>query len=229
MDIHAFAVDLEENYKLNQDPKRAQKMKAYMKNRYDFYGIPSPKRSIILKELLKSHKVGSIDDLVVLTEILWKKPQREFQYVAMDLLGKREKHLNQSHLNSIEHFICTKSWWDTVDWLAGHAIGNIFRTNQELIQAAKDSWMKTNNIWLQRTLLLFQLFYKEDTDKVLLGELIQELKTHQDFFIRKAIGWALRQYSKNNREWVINYVKKNADLSPLSKKEALKWLNKNKT
>ncbi|MCK5077528.1 MAG: DNA alkylation repair protein, partial [Calditrichia bacterium] len=117
----------------------------------------------------------------------------------------------------------TKSWWDTVDFIATNLVGPLFEKYSELIIPYTKKWMDSGNIWLQRTSILFQLKYKEKTDFKLIIGFIQQCSSSNEFFIQKAIGWILREYSKTDASTVIEFVKNNK-LAPLSEREALKWL-----
>ena len=121
--------------------------------------------------------------------------------------------------------IITKSWWDTVDRIASRLVGFYFREHKELIEPYTEKWMYYGNMWLQRTALLFQLKYKKETDTDLLFGYIQALAESPEFFIQKAIGWALREYSKTAPKTVKQFVDSTL-LAPLSKREALKIINK---
>ena len=124
-----------------------------------------------------------------------------------------------------EFMIINKSWWDTVDMIASHLVGTHFKRFPGLIPAYTEKWMASGNFWLQRTALLFQLKYKKETDVELMSDLIKRLAGEKEFFIRKAIGWVLREYSKTDPEIVINFVE-NQQLSNLSRTEALKVNNR---
>lgn len=154
---------------------------------------------------------------------LWQQRIREFHYVAMELLYKHVRKQAEGTLPLIEHVIVTTSWWDTVDFLAARVVGEYFKHFPKEIPGIRRKWMDSCNIWLQRTVLLFQPFYKTKTDTTLLGHSIRELGGNTDFFIRKAIGWALRQYARTNPEWVRNFVGQ-VNLSGLSTREAMKHL-----
>lgn len=117
--------------------------------------------------------------------------------------------------------ITHQSWWDTVDFIATKLLGAYFKTYPEEKEKYVNKWLKSNNIWLQRSALLFQLKYKTDLDTVLLSCTITSLLGSKEFFINKAIGWVLREYSKSNPEWVIDFVNEN-HLTALSKREALR-------
>jgi len=141
------------------------------------------------------------------------------------LVEKSIKHVNKDFISVIEFMITNKAWWDTVDMIATHHVAALFRRFPEMIPVYTKKWLNSQNIWLQRTALLFQLKYKDKTDTTLLFDMIRKLAGHKDFFIRKAIGWVLREYSKTAPDAVIQFIDQN-QLSPLSKREALKVISK---
>jgi 3-methyladenine DNA glycosylase AlkD len=160
---------------------------------------------------------------------LWKMDERECQFTAVDLLNRMKRNLGPDQLPLMEYLITTKSWWDTVDGVAGWLVGAILGKHPESIKPTTDSWMESGNIWLQRSCLLFQLNYKKDTDLDLLFGFIERLSDHKSFWIRKAIGWILREYSKTDPETVRHYVDAHPELSGLSKREALKVIERNRS
>lgn len=203
--------------------EKAIGMEKYMKNLFPFLGITSPERKLICKELLAKKNLPEKSEAIKFSKILWNKNEREFQYVAMDLLDKYKKQLEVDDIVWIEKLIVTKSWWDTVDFLATHLAGEYFKKHKNKIDLITNQWNKSDNIWLQRSSLLFQLKYKNNTNSILLEKYILNLKNSKDFFIRKSIGWVLREYSKTNPSWVIQFLEKN-ELSNLSVREASKYL-----
>jgi 3-methyladenine DNA glycosylase AlkD len=138
-------------------------------------------------------------------------------------LDKYKKQLEVDDIVWIEKLIVTKSWWDTVDILATHLAGEYFKKHKNKIDLITNQWNNSDNIWLQRSSLLFQLKYKQNTNVFLLENYILNLKESNEFFIRKSIGWILREYSKTNPAWVIQFLQKN-ELSNLSVREASKYL-----
>jgi 3-methyladenine DNA glycosylase AlkD len=214
---------LEERFISLTDADEAAKMKKYMKDRYDFYGVKSPVR----KQLYREHRRlnGLIPDgqIEVITRWCWKAPQREWQYFVMEFLGKVARKAAPEIISLYEYMIVNKSWWDSVDFLASNLVGPYLMKYPERITELTGEWMRSENIWLQRTCVLFQLKYRDQTDTVLLSSFIEQLKGSKEFFIRKAIGWALREYSKTNPEFVKSFVA-DQKLSGLSEREALKWL-----
>jgi len=198
-------------------------MAKYMKNRFPYLGIKTPKRKELLKDFYEENGLPEMQELKQITLDLWELPEREFQYVAIGLLRKFTKKWDENFIELFEQLIITKSWWDTVDGLASWMVGEHFKRFPYIRNKYIDRWMKSGNMWLQRTCLLFQLSYKAKTDDMLMGSVIMALNGSDEFFINKAIGWILREYSKTDAHAVINFVKNN-ELAPLSNREALKWL-----
>jgi 3-methyladenine DNA glycosylase AlkD len=163
--------------------------------------------------------------LIEVVELLWALPQREFQYLAMELIKKRIKYMDENFIRFLEELVIVKSWWDTIDFIAANLISVHFQKYPDLIIPVVSRWMDSGNIWLQRSCVLFQLKYKGKTDLKLLYKLIDRLNDSKEFFIQKAIGWILREYSKTNPDEVKEYVV-NHELKPLSKREALKIINR---
>jgi 3-methyladenine DNA glycosylase AlkD len=201
----------------------AEAMSAYMKDHFPFLGIKTPKRTALTRDFIKANGLPSREELSQVVRELWALPEREFAYSAMFLMERMRKQLVADDLALIEELIVTKPWWDTVDLLASHLVGHLLALHPELIEAQTDQWMQSGDLWLQRTCLLFQLGYKAKTDEPLLFSFIKRLKDSKEFFIRKAIGWALREYGKTNPESVRQFVAQ-TELSPLSAREALKHI-----
>jgi 3-methyladenine DNA glycosylase AlkD len=197
-----------------------------MKGKFTFYGIQSPLRKEIFKEHIIKYGIPPESDKYEIVRWFWEAPQREYQYLTMELLGERKKHIEPEIIDLYEYLIITKSWWDTVDFISANLVGAYFKKLPESIEILTEKWSHSGNIWLQRSCLLFQLKYKSETDTKLLVSFIKPLKSSNEFFIRKAIGWALREYSKTDADFVVQFIKANK-LSGLSEREALKWL-KNK-
>ena len=203
------------------NPDKAVEMAAYMKKRFDFLGIPTPLRRKLCKPLFKEMKPQAPDwDFV---EACWESPYREMQYVATDYLNALVEQLTPQDLSRIELLITRKSCWDTVDAL-DKVIGGIFLNFPE-IRAQLIHWSQHDNIWLRRVAIDCQLSLKRQTDQTLLSEVIQNNFGQSEFFINKAIGWALREYGKTNPDWVKNFVQQHKEkMAPLSVREALKRL-----
>ncbi|MFZ1703869.1 MAG: DNA alkylation repair protein [Saprospiraceae bacterium] len=208
----------------NRDAKRAVGMEAYMKNNFTCLGIDSPTRKLLVQQFHQKLNIKKLNrDLV---SSLWILPDREYQYVAMDHLKKFTKQLKAEDISWIETLITTKSWWDTVDFLAVHPVGFICKNNPHIITQRVEKWINSDNIWLIRTAILFQLKFKEKLDFNLVQKYILLHDKSKEFFINKASGWILREYAKTNPFEVIQFVDANPQLSNLTKREALKHQNK---
>lgn len=204
---------------VNQD--KAPQMAAYMKDRFPFLGVQATKRNEITREWTPSIKELYFWETI---EALWEEEEREFQYVAVELLKKRK--VNSFHPDDdarIRRLIVSKSWWDTVDLIASSTLGNYLKRFPERTEAVITDYSESENIWLMRSTLIFQIKYSKSCDFELLKKLILKFRTINEFFIQKAIGWALRQHSKTDPEAVRNFVSQ-TDLSPLARREASKYL-----
>lgn len=210
----------------NADPDNAKRMTAYMKHNFSFFGIPASKRRPLIADLLKSTRRKSRAEILTIVRTLWAFDEREFQYIAMDLLVRHLAKLKDSDIECIEHLIVNKSWWDTVDYLANRMVGHHFKKYPGIRDAYEPVWLASSDIWLNRTCLLYQLSYKTNTDEDRLTHHIESLLSKKEFFIQKAIGWSLREYSKTNSIFVRDFVASH-EMSGLAAREALKWLNRN--
>lgn len=222
----AYLQALIRQYEDKRDPLRAAQMKKYMKDHFEFYGISTPERRGIMSEHIREFGLPDRATIEDIARHLWEMEERECQSTVIDLLNRMKKDLGQDELPLMEYLIITKSWWDTVDGLAGWLVGDIMKKYPAQIKPVTGRWMDSGNIWLQRSCLLFQLKYKQDTDLDLLFGFIEKLSDHKSFWIRKAIGWVLREYSKTDPQTVKQYVDAHPELSGLSKREALKFINR---
>jgi len=220
--MQPFTLSLKSLFEQNANPAQAGPMKKYMRDQFEYLGIKSPQATVLLRKHINEYGLPPLDHLDIILRELWALPQREFQYTAITLASKLEKKIEPEFINTIEYLITTKSWWDTVDALAGHAVGSQFKRFPAVKEKYIKKWRKSENFWLRRTTLLFQLGYKKETDFDLMCELIRENLGSDEFFINKAIGWALRQYAHTNPAPVKKFVKATKDLHPLSRREALK-------
>lgn len=205
----------------NIDPNQAEKMSAYMKNKYQFLGIPKPK----LKEITKPYLIQSrqYDFDWEFVDICWRKDYREAQYVAISYLEMNSKKFVDKDLPKLKHLIVKKSWWETVDSIDA-MVGSIILKNKEL-ESTMLEWSLSDNIWLRRVAIDYQQEYKEKTNTNLLEQIICNNIGSNEFFINKAIGWSLRDYSKVNPEWVKDFlIRYQEQLSSLSIKEASKYI-----
>lgn len=223
--MRSYIVPLHKLLSQNAHPENPIHMKQYMKDQFEFFGIKSVERKKLTRKFFTAQGIPSKHDYKEVIQELWDLPQREFQYAALDILEHLVKKRIQVKIELLEYLIMTKSWWDTVDWMATRIVGVCFRQNPELITQTYSRWMEIDNIWLQRVCILFQLKYKEKTDVKLLFSTIQELSGSEEFFIQKAIGWALREQLKIDPAVVQKFVDEN-ELAPLSRREALKVLKR---
>ena len=206
-----------------RNPEAAAGARAYMKNQFEFLGTGTQKRRDLMKEFFSEYGYPEPSELKEFSLYLWELPEREYQHLALDTLRKMARKLRKEDILWIEKLIIRKSWWDTVDGLSSWIVGEYFKEFPQQIKPVTEKWMDSDNMWLQRVCLLFQLHYKESTDTKLLAHYITRLSKHPDFFIRKAIGWILRQYSKTDPEWVRDYIDKH-ELSGLSVREGSKYI-----
>jgi 3-methyladenine DNA glycosylase AlkD len=213
------------NRQANQDD--AEPMKKYMRDQFEFFGIRSPILKQSMKDFLKEYGLPSKEELPSFIKEAWSRPEREMQYATFTIVEKLKKQMSKEDIEWIEYTIVNKSWWDTVDHIAKHIAGYYLMKFPEEIENVTKRWVQSKNIWLMRSAILFQLGYKDKTDKELLAKIIRDTKYDQDFFIRKGIGWALREYAYTDADWIWEFVHKE-ELSPLSYKEAIKNIKKTK-
>ena len=219
---HPYLKEIKKIYAANGDANNAKGAKAYLLNQFDFYGIKTPLRRQICKAFYKSNPIKDHNELSTLIKECFGEPQRELHYFAIELLGYHKKLWCKQTIPLIEWMITHNSWWDSVDSTNSFVISKYFLQFPEAIEPVTSKWNQSSNKWLQRMSLLFQLLYKDKTDTILLSKYIENTQLEEDFFIRKAIGWALRAYAYTDPKWVKNFVKTHPQLSNLSKKEALK-------
>lgn len=199
-------------------------MSSYMRNKFKFLGIKSPKRKEIFKEIFENFKNNKEIDKEFVVKF-FNKDYREFQYIAIDYLIKMKKYFLKDDIFFIKDLIITKSWWDIVDLIASNLLGEICKKYLSLIDEQIVFWINDDNMWIRRSSIIFQLRYKENTNLEILQKSIESNIDDNEFFIQKAIGWALREYSKTDYKWVINFIN-NHNLSKLSKREAEKYIKR---
>jgi 3-methyladenine DNA glycosylase AlkD len=210
-----------ETFRAAADPERAVQMKAYMRGQFPFLGIPTPERKKLSQPFLKTIDKGYVDwDFIF---ALWEQPEREFQYFACAVLFELEAALAPADIPNLRRLAVTKSWWDTTDGL-DRIVGGIALRHPE-VNEILIAWSMDNNIWLRRIAIDHQLIRKDETDTALLERIIVNNLGQTEFFINKAIGWSLREYSKTNPDWVRGFIKRHGDkMAPLSVKEASKYI-----
>jgi 3-methyladenine DNA glycosylase AlkD len=203
------------------NPSEAAGMKRYMRDLFDYYGIKKPVRAVYMRDFYKTHGLPSAEEWLPIVSELWNDPHRECQYIAQEMVRKCYKYWDVSDLPFFENLVTTKSWWDTVDFIASNVIGRYFQKFPDNIHSYVRRMNASQNTWLIRVSILFQLKYKDQTDEALLFEMIMPHLGSNQFFIQKAIGWSLRQYAKFQPDSVLRFVE-NRPLKPLSRREALK-------
>lgn len=215
---------LQAAFKQNANAENASAMLAYMKGQFAFYGIKSPERREITKSFLAEFGQPVPFDPEVY-HALWNAEQREYQMFALDLLRKQAKKVEKADLGLIEELITTKSWWDTVDGLANWVCGPYFQKFPDQRDKIIPVWVKSDNMWLRRSSIIFQLGFKQKTDFNLLKKNIELNLGNKEFFINKAIGWSLREFGKTEPELVRDYAESMKEkFHPLSYREAVKNL-----
>lgn len=213
---------LREGFNREANPAEAVTMNAYMKDIAPYYGLNSEARRALQKEIMGEWK-PNWNQLSFFAEEGWQNEEREWQYCSIETLWKHKKIWPDEAINLIERLIISKSWWDTIDTLAATHCGYFFSKHPDKIPAYIPDWIASNNLWLNRSAMLFQLKYRDKTDVALLKQSIVPHLHSKEFSHQKAIGWVLRQYARTDQEWVKDFVAGHP-LKPLSKREALKHL-----
>ena len=205
-----------------KDSKNAGPMEAYMRHQFFFLGIAAPERNALYKKYFPKAKKTKIIDWNFV-DTCWRKEPREYQYVAANYLKAMQSYLTENDLPKLERLVVTKSWWDTVDIL-DRVVGSLVYDHPELEEIIL-KWSLSDNIWLRRVAIDHQLLRKEKTNVQLMEKILLHNLNQTEFFINKAIGWALRDYSKMNPAWVAGFIEKNKErMADLSIKEASKYL-----
>ena len=220
MKLLDLITDLEEN----RNELLAESMSKYMQDKFRFLGVRGATRTEIYKKYFPDARKNKVIDWDFV-ERCWNKEEREFQYVVVYYLKAMQKFLKREDISRLKYLIVTKSWWDTVDLLA-KVVGSLVLRIEGYDQIMLE-WSKDSNIWLKRVAILYQLSLKEKVDKQVLERILVNNLGDSEFFINKAIGWALRNYSKFNPEWVREFIEKNKNgIANLSLREASKYLDK---
>jgi 3-methyladenine DNA glycosylase AlkD len=205
------------------DPARAVGMRAYMLDQFAFLGLPAPVRRAAVKSLI-ARPWDAPQALLAAAHALWQRPEREYRYTAIDLLARHHRLLVVGHVPDLRALLETDPWWDTVDGLTA-VLGDIVRADRAAGQAIMDDWIADGGFWVRRAAMLHQLGWRLETDRTRLFGYATRLAGEKEFFIRKAIGWALRDFARWDGAAVRDFVAANEGaLAPLTRREALKHL-----
>jgi len=222
MDARAIADQVRTALAAESDPVRAVGQQAYMKSDMPFYGVPVPRVRAITRTVAGRH-LGDVADVEAVARELWDDAtRREERYAAIAATGLRPAVGRPELIPLHEYQARTGAWWDFVDEIA-HRIADLLEACPQLASAQVRTWMTADSLWLRRLAILSQLQRRDRTDAALLTDVIEANSADGEFFIRKAIGWALRDYARTAPGWVRAFVEAH-DLSPLSRREALKHL-----
>lgn len=208
------------------DPPKGEEMSRYMRNLFPYLGITTPDRRAATRGVIRSARSASSDELLEFAARCWEVPERELQYVATDVLKEGRANLQPGDVDALRGLIATKSWWDTVDALASPTVGSLVERDPAL-KLVMDEWIDSDDIWVARTAIIHQLRFKQRTDRDRLFAYALRRSADTEFFIRKAIGWGLREYSKTAPEAVAAFVDEHeGQFSGLTVREARKHLNR---
>ena len=219
-----YLVEFHKHFSPHSNKENADYMEAYMKHKFQFLGIRSQERNALLSEFISIHgkpKPETIEDIMI---GLYSFPYREYHYCAIDLFRKIIRKPQDDYIYIIEYMLEYHQWWDTVDSISSNLVGSVFSKHEAVRDKYFKKWVNSDDMWLNRAAIIFQLKYGNNTNTELLTRSIEPHIESKEFFHRKAIGWALRQYSKFNHEWVRSFVETHPNLSKLSASEATKYL-----
>lgn len=227
MDAKKTAKDLTDFLKKHENLSYAPKMKKYMRDKFEFIGLKKDIRQALCIKFWENNTPPAINELQELVIELWKSPYRELHYHALEMMAKQLKKLDSTWIPFWEKLLVQNSWWDSVDFLIPRLISPMLLNYPALMVPYSLKWIDSDNFWLQRSAIIFQLKYKDKTNQQLLFDYILSRADSKEFFVQKASGWALREYTKTNPNAVIHFVETYKDLlSNLTKREALRLLIK---
>lgn len=222
--VKEFVGELRKVFSELSNEEIAAGQKAYMKDNFEFLGLKTQTRRDLAKPFMAREHLPAKDDALDIIKECWKQDEREFQMFGQDFLLKFTKKLDKKDISFLEYLVTHKSWWDTVDLIATRGVGDYMKKFPEQRVKYVEKWCAQDDMWLRRTAILFQLKYKKDTDLDLLTYAIENNMGSKEFFINKAIGWVLRDYSRVDAQWVLDFVDAHPDLSNLSKREATRLI-----
>ena len=211
------------------DPERAPQQQAYMKSEMPFLGVAVPQCRRIAASAFRVHPLTDPDAWEAAILGLWRRAAfREERYAAVELLNlpRCSRWIEPRRVPLIEELVVTGAWWDYVDAIAGRAVGAMLAAHPRTTKTLLRGWARSDNVWKRRTAILAQLRSKRATDRKLLSDVIEPSIGEREFFLRKGIGWALREFSKTDPDWVTEFIAAHGGLSGLSRSEALKHLER---
>ncbi|MGO2065515.1 MAG: DNA alkylation repair protein [Lactococcus lactis] len=231
-------INIIEEFRQYKNEENAEKQAAYLRHQFEFIGLKTPERRLLAKDFLKEKKADKQIDWELVFEF-WNLPEREFQYLALDYLHQMKKWVIFDDMEKIKKLTVSKSWWDTVDAL-DELVGHLLLTGRkqatendstayEQVKTLVKEWAQAENFWIRRIAIDCQLSFKNQTDLELLSYNIEKnllgSSFADEFFITKAIGWALRDLAKTNSAWVIKFIEEHENkMAKLSIREASKHL-----
>ena len=225
--MHPIVERLRADLATQANPSAAAEMQRYMKSAMPFRGVAKPAREQLLKEAVAAHPIVDGAELDAVVRDIWDGAEfREERYLALSLTGHRRhlRWLDPSWVPLLRHWIVTGSWWDFTDEIASRRIGPLLRTQPDALRPVIRTWITDPDRWLRRTSVICQLQAAGSTDIALLTEAIEANISDPDFFLRKGIGWALRQHARVDPDWVQTFVAEHPGLAPLSRREAMRHL-----
>jgi 3-methyladenine DNA glycosylase AlkD len=220
MDIKDEISTLRRSLSASANDTNAKAMSAYMKGHFHYHGIKSPERKLLSAPFMKRWTPEFAKHPEELVKALWAQKEREYQYIAMEFLARAKRDWKADRLDLYHHLLVSKSWWDTVDMISSTLVGGLIKKYPEL-EEVMDEWNLSENMWLVRSSILYQLKYGQDMDLERLSMNILRHSESKEFFIQKAMGWILRQAARYHTDWVLHFVEVNR-LPALTKREALK-------
>ncbi|MFC2150502.1 DNA alkylation repair protein [Calditrichota bacterium] len=225
MKPHQFVLTIREGLKSSANHQNAVPMQIYMKSEMPYRGVKSPQQKKIFQSSSKNWQPGDLNEYLKVIEQLWDAEYREERYAAIFIAQKYKKFQTLEALLTYRMMIKTGAWWDYVDAIASHLIGSLLQNYPDNMKPLMYEWIEDEDVWIRRTALLCQLKFKAETDQQMLFDFCRKRLGEESFWIRKAIGWALREYSKSKCEEVSRFVEKQSHkMSGLTLREASKYL-----
>ena len=218
-----YTSKLLERFDQNRNEENAKAMTAYVRDLFPFYGIKKPERAALIKAQVEAHDLPKGELLKDVCRLLWKEREREAHHAAIDLMELQVKKLDSSFLTFFEELIPVNAWWDSIDTISPRLAGPMLQRFPELIKEYPDRWIESDNFWFQRSAILFQLKYRYQTNPDILFRYIKKVAHSDEFFLQKASGWALRQYSRYNPEAIRDFIDNNT-LPKLTVREGGKYI-----